>query len=111
VQLDPPMEMVCTGDRDLDLKINMRKMAQVLEEQILKNPSQWVVLQRIWDKDYTGIAGTEVEQASAPPAANANGTETSLNGHTPQLESTDPLGLTKTEDRGQKSEAGSGSSL
>ena len=28
VELGPPMEMVRTGDRELDLKINMRKMAQ-----------------------------------------------------------------------------------
>ncbi|MEO8287557.1 MAG: lysophospholipid acyltransferase family protein [Chloroflexota bacterium] len=51
--VSPPMEFVRTGDRDLDLKVNMRKIAEVLEEQITKNPSQWVVLQKIWDKQYT----------------------------------------------------------
>jgi lauroyl/myristoyl acyltransferase len=83
VQLAPPVELVRTGDRDLDLKINMRRMAQILEEQILKNPSQWVVLQKIWDKDYTGTTGTEAAQAPEPPIA----VSTSLNGNAPQLNS------------------------
>jgi KDO2-lipid IV(A) lauroyltransferase len=81
VQLGPPMEMTRTGDRDLDLKINMRKMAQLLEEQILRNPSQWAVLQRIWDKDYTG---TEAAYAPEIPAA------TSHNGTDPQLVNANP---------------------
>src|SRR5207302_904141 len=82
VQVGLPMEMTRTGDRDLDLKINMRKLAQVLEEQILRNPSQWVVLQRVWDKDYTGIeATTEAADPSAP---------TSANDTAPQLENTNP---------------------
>jgi hypothetical protein len=58
-------------------------MAQILEEQILRNPSQWVVLQKIWDKDYTGTTGTEAEQAPESPAVSS----TSLNGNAPQLES------------------------
>jgi KDO2-lipid IV(A) lauroyltransferase len=78
-----PLDLVRTGDRDLDVKINMRKMAQILEEQVLRNPSQWVVLQKIWDKDYTGTTGTEAEQLSEPPGAPS----TSLNGNAPQLES------------------------
>jgi len=95
VELAPPMELVRTGDRDLDLKINMRKMAQILEEQILRNPSQWGVLQKIWDKDYTDTTGSEAEQAPEPPAA----TSTSLNGNAPQLESAsaNPLELQITE--------------
>jgi lauroyl/myristoyl acyltransferase len=84
VELGPPMEMVRTGDRDLDLKINMRKMAQLLEEQILRNPSQWAVLQKIWDKDYTG---TEAAYALETPAA------TSHNGTAPQPDSANPLEL------------------
>jgi len=84
VQLGRPMEMVRTGDRDLDLKINMRKMAQLLEELILKNPSQWLVLQKIWDKDYTG---TEAEFVPEIPTA------TSHNGTAPQPDSANPLEL------------------
>ena len=83
VQLEPPLELVRTGDRDLDLKINMRKMAQLLEEQILNNPSQWVVLQKVWDKDYTGI------EATKEPAPHEAG-PTPHNGTTPQLENANP---------------------
>jgi len=84
VELSPPLDLVRTGDRDLDLKINMKKMAQLLEELILKNPSQWLVLQKIWDKDYTG---TEAEFVPEIPTA------TSHNGTAPQQDSANPLEL------------------
>jgi KDO2-lipid IV(A) lauroyltransferase len=48
VTLDPPVELVSTGDRDLDVKVNLRRVVQRLEDYILHNPTQWVVLQRIW---------------------------------------------------------------
>lgn len=51
----PAIEMQKTGDYEADLKANMRKVAVILEEMILKSPDQWVVLQRVWDKDYTGM--------------------------------------------------------
>ena len=51
--LDTPVEIVSTGDRDLDLKVNMRRVMQRLEEYILHNPTQWVVLQRVWDRRLT----------------------------------------------------------
>jgi lauroyl/myristoyl acyltransferase len=95
VQVGLPMELTRTGDRDLDVKINIRKLAQVLEEQILRNPSQWVVLQRVWDKDYTGMeVTTEAPDNSAP---------TSTNGTVPQLES-DPPELRAEEVTSQKPE-------
>jgi KDO2-lipid IV(A) lauroyltransferase len=50
VTLDKPLAMVSTGDRDLDLKVNMRRIVQRLEEYILYNPTQWVVMQRIWGR-------------------------------------------------------------
>ncbi|HEX8599254.1 MAG TPA: lysophospholipid acyltransferase family protein [Chloroflexia bacterium] len=49
----PPLEWELTGDHDLDVEVNMRKLVSVLEEFVRKAPDQWVVLQRIWDKDYT----------------------------------------------------------
>ncbi len=51
--ISPPMEWELTGDPDLDVQVNMRKVADMLEDHIRKAPDQWVVLQRIWDKDYT----------------------------------------------------------
>jgi lauroyl/myristoyl acyltransferase len=51
VQVYPPIELERTGDNDRDVKVNLRKVAQVLEEMILKAPDQWVVLQRVWDRE------------------------------------------------------------
>ncbi|HKP54881.1 MAG TPA: lysophospholipid acyltransferase family protein [Chloroflexia bacterium] len=50
----PPIELQSTGNYEVDLQANLRKVAMLLEEMILHAPDQWVVLQRIWDKDYTG---------------------------------------------------------
>jgi lauroyl/myristoyl acyltransferase len=63
ILLDKPLEMVYTGDRDLDLKVNMRRVLARLEEYILHNPTQWVVLQRVWGRSLA--ASSEVE----PPGA------------------------------------------
>ncbi len=49
----PPIELQSTGEYEVDLQANMRKVAMLLKEMILHAPDQWVVLQRIWDKDYT----------------------------------------------------------
>jgi lauroyl/myristoyl acyltransferase len=49
----PPIELERTGDNERDTEANLRKVAQVLEEFISKAPDQWVVLQKVWDRDYT----------------------------------------------------------
>ncbi|HUP27385.1 MAG TPA: lysophospholipid acyltransferase family protein [Chloroflexia bacterium] len=56
----PPMEMVRTGDYRMDIEVNMRRVAQVLEEMISRAPDQWVVLQRIWDREYTDEEGLAI---------------------------------------------------
>lgn len=61
----PPMEWEITGDSELDEKVNHRKLVQVLEEMIRRAPDQWVVLQRVWDKDYTGLESTATTPTSA----------------------------------------------
>jgi lauroyl/myristoyl acyltransferase len=68
VHVYPPMELERTGDRDRDVQINLRKMAQVLEEMILKAPDQWCVLQKVWDRDYTVKTETagEAQPEQAP---------------------------------------------
>lgn len=58
VIIDPAIELTRTGNRDEDLRINMEKVARILETYILKAPDQWVVLQRVWDKDYTKDEGS-----------------------------------------------------
>lgn len=61
VILDAPMELERTGDKEEDVRINMKKIADTLETYILKAPDQWVVLQRIWDKDYTKEKVAEIK--------------------------------------------------
>ena len=53
----PPMEMVRTGDYKRDIQVNMRRVAEVLEQMISRAPDQWVVLQRVWDREYTDEKG------------------------------------------------------
>lgn len=63
----PPIELQKTGNYDADLQANLRKTTCLLEEMILKAPDQWVVLQRVWDREYTGVDGREL---SSPPSTN-----------------------------------------
>jgi KDO2-lipid IV(A) lauroyltransferase len=66
VTIYPPLELERTGDNDRDVRINLRKAAQCLEEMILRAPDQWVVLQKIWDRDYTVSESTGTEQLAQP---------------------------------------------
>jgi KDO2-lipid IV(A) lauroyltransferase len=102
VEISPPIELTRTGDRELDLRVNMRKMAQVLEELILRDPSQWGVLQKVWDKDYTGVEATQEQSQSKPQAptqmqeAEPQGEPVpvaSFNLQRPQPDMTNPHGL------------------
>jgi KDO2-lipid IV(A) lauroyltransferase len=65
----PPLEWDVTGDQDHDVQVNMRKMVRVLEDFVRRAPDQWVVLQRVWDKDYTGTGDGKSAPANAdtPP--------------------------------------------
>ncbi len=63
-----PLELERTGDYQKDIQANMLKLASILEEQIRKTPEQWVVLQRVWDSDYTMAEGWQQPQvAELPP--------------------------------------------
>lgn len=65
----PPLEWETTGDHDLDVEVNMRKFVRVLEDFVRRAPDQWVVLQRVWDKDYTATRDSDPTPAGAdtPP--------------------------------------------
>lgn len=47
--VEPAIEMVDTGDWDVDLRVNMIRMAEALERMIRRDPGQWAVLQPVWD--------------------------------------------------------------
>jgi lauroyl/myristoyl acyltransferase len=84
VYLLPPIELERTGDNERDVLTNLRKVAQVTESMILKAPDQWVVLQRVWDRDYT-------EDTASTSEADATGAE-------PELE----LGLNSRSEEAQE---------
>lgn len=46
--VEPPLELVRTGNWEADLRANMRLMAESLERMISIDPGQWAVLQRVW---------------------------------------------------------------
>ncbi len=71
----PPLEWEITGDNDLDVQVNMRKLVRVLEDLVRKAPDQWVVLQRVWDKDYTGNEGGDSAPADADTPPQVQGEE------------------------------------
>jgi lauroyl/myristoyl acyltransferase len=70
VIIDPPLELERTGERDLDVRVNMRKVANTLEKYIIEAPHQWVILQRVWDKQYTDVGdeGRKTEDEEATPS-------------------------------------------
>ncbi len=66
VNIYPPLELQRTGDHERDKQANLSLVARVLEEMIRKAPDQWVVLQRVWDREPSQSAQptTEHEQTS-----------------------------------------------
>ena len=48
VHLEPPMEMVRTGDRDEEVQLNLRRILGILEEIIGRWPEQWQMLEPVW---------------------------------------------------------------
>lgn len=46
--LEPPMEMVRTGDRDEEVQLNMQRILAVLERIIRRWPEQWQMFVPVW---------------------------------------------------------------
>jgi KDO2-lipid IV(A) lauroyltransferase len=104
VNVYPPM-LDRTGDLDRDTKTNMRKVAQILEDMILKAPDQWVVLQRVWEQP-AGAATTAEPVIEPAHTETPTPTEevTTNNSHVPEPI---PVGQesTRTEERSPSSVA------
>lgn len=47
--IQPPLELVDSGDRDSDLKENVRRLLERFEPHLRSDPGQWVVLEAIWE--------------------------------------------------------------
>jgi len=50
VRIEPPLELVRTGDMDADVRTNMERLLPTFEEQLRSDPGQWAVLSAIWKK-------------------------------------------------------------
>ena len=43
-----PLEMIHTGDRWRDIRANVRRLADILEEHVRAHPEQWMMFHRLW---------------------------------------------------------------
>jgi len=48
-QIEEPLELLSTGDRDADVRTGVRQFAARLERYIKEHPEQWTVFERVWD--------------------------------------------------------------
>jgi len=52
MRLSPPLEMIRTGDRDEDLRVNLRRVTSWLEEFIRARPEQWAMFVPVWPEQH-----------------------------------------------------------
>ncbi|MCK4451572.1 MAG: lipid A biosynthesis acyltransferase, partial [Anaerolineae bacterium] len=52
MRLSPPLKMVRTGDRDEDLRVNLRRVTGWLEEFIRARPEQWAMFVPVWPEQH-----------------------------------------------------------
>lgn len=51
VRIEPPLELVRTGDIDADAREIMKRLLPTFETQLRSDPGQWAVLEAIWKED------------------------------------------------------------
>ena len=66
-RLGPPLEMIRTGNRDEDLRVNTAALLALFEKHLKEDPGQWSVLDRIWPDDLQPKSA-----ATAPSPADPN---------------------------------------
>lgn len=49
--LEPPLELVNSGDPQADLKTNVRRLLERFEAHLRRDPGQWTVLETVWDTE------------------------------------------------------------
>jgi lauroyl/myristoyl acyltransferase len=49
--LEPPLELVSSGDPQADLKTNVRRLLERFEAHLQRDPGQWTVLETVWDRE------------------------------------------------------------
>jgi lauroyl/myristoyl acyltransferase len=49
--LEPPLELVNSGDPQADLETNVRRLLERFEAHLQRDPGQWTVLETVWDTE------------------------------------------------------------
>jgi lauroyl/myristoyl acyltransferase len=49
--LEPPLELINSGDPQPDLKTNVRRLLELFEAHLRRDPGQWTVLETVWDRE------------------------------------------------------------
>lgn len=47
-RIEPPLELVTTGDREADVRAGVQHFAAILERYIKQHPEEWTVFERVW---------------------------------------------------------------
>jgi lauroyl/myristoyl acyltransferase len=47
----PPVELVRTGDRDHDTRVNAQRVLRIIEQGIRETPDQWLMYHPVWPED------------------------------------------------------------
>ncbi|MGQ9572378.1 MAG: lysophospholipid acyltransferase family protein [Dehalococcoidia bacterium] len=47
--IEPPLELVSSGNRGADLTANVRRLLERFEAHLRRDPGQWTVLEAVWD--------------------------------------------------------------
>src|SRR5881397_1650705 len=49
-RIEPPLELVSTGDREADVRAGVQRLAALFERYVKEHPEQWTVFERVWDE-------------------------------------------------------------
>jgi lauroyl/myristoyl acyltransferase len=50
LHISPPLEMVRSGDREVDIAHNTRRVLELVEDNIREDPTQWAMLRPVWSR-------------------------------------------------------------
>jgi KDO2-lipid IV(A) lauroyltransferase len=59
VRVNPPLEVVRTGDFEKDIRVNSQRLLDIFEGELREHPAQWAVLEPIW-REAEEPAGTKL---------------------------------------------------
>lgn len=59
IEVGDPIEMPEAGSRSERIKVGTQRVAEAIEDQIRKNPSQWHLFQPNWPSDTEGSGASE----------------------------------------------------